>query len=62
MFPLCDESDAVGYFELTPHTPAYRCKYKLVHQMCVDLQLKVVPNKCTFYSCLNKLNKLIQLF
>ncbi len=44
--------DTVVYFELIPHT-CLAGKYSAVHQMCINLCLKIVPNKCTFYSLSN---------
>ncbi len=29
------------------------CKYSQEHQMCINPQVKIVPNKCTIYSCLS---------
>lgn len=38
----------VVYFEPIPYTP-----HPLEHQICTNLQLKIVPNKCTIASCLS---------
>ncbi len=38
------------YFDSIPNTLSYYWKYSLEHQMCINPQLKIVPNKCTVYS------------
>lgn len=35
------------------HTRSCCWKHSKEHQMCVNPQLKIVPNKCTFSSCLS---------
>ncbi len=39
----------VVYFESIPHTPSCCFKHSPEHQMCINPQLKIVPDKCTIY-------------
>ncbi len=40
-------------FYSIPHTPSFCRKYTQELQMCINPQLKIVPNKYTIYSCLS---------
>lgn len=35
------------HFESIPHTPSCCCKDAIIHNMCINPQLKVVPQKFT---------------
>ncbi len=37
------------YLYSVAHTPSCCCKYLLLHQMCINMQLKIIPPKCTFF-------------
>ena len=41
-------SDTVVYFELIPRTMLSCCKHSVEHQMCINPQLKIVPQKTHF--------------
>ncbi len=49
-FFITMNTNTVVYFESFPH-PAVRNTHC---QMCVNPPMKIVPNKCTIYSCLSK--------
>ncbi len=40
------------YSDSIPRTPSCCWKYSLEHQMWINPQLKIIPNKCTIYFCL----------
>ncbi len=53
MFCHCNKHEHCSLFWVNPtYTVLLPYKYSPEHRMCINPWLKIVPNKCTIYSCL----------